>query len=308
MRIPALLAMLLASSMVLAETEAPAIPSDDAQPASAEESAVSYPALPPDMLRYQTGQIELPSGVATLSLAAGDRYLDPQETSKLLVLWGNPPHEHTEGAIVPAGVDPLGASGWAVILTYEADGHVSDEDAEDVDYGELLAQMQEFTNEANGARAQEGYGAVELRGWAVPPSYDREAKKLLWAKELHFEGEDATTLNYDVRVLGREGVLSMNAVASMSELADVQAGMQTLAALVDFNPGQRYADFDPRTDDIATYGIAALVAGGLAAKSGLLAKLGVLLASSWKLIAVGVVALAASLRKLTAGKKSPIQD
>ena len=39
--------------------------------------------------------------------------------------------------------------------------------------------------------------------------------------------------------------------------------------MVDFQEGHRYADFTESTDKVATYGIAALVAGGIAAKVGL---------------------------------------
>jgi uncharacterized membrane-anchored protein len=299
---------LIASSLALAEPDAPATSPEEATP-PAEDAGAAPLALTPPSLEYRTGQIELPSGVASLSLGDGDRYLDPKETSKLLVLWGNPPDQSTEGAIVPAGSDPLEAGGWAVILTYTDDGHVSDEDAAEIDYDELLKQMQSSTADANAAREQQGYGSVELVGWATPPSYDSSAKKLLWAKTLRFGLDEPLVLNYDVRVLGRKGVLSMNAVASMEQLADVQRGMEQLLPRANFNAGQRYADFDESTDELAGYGIAALVAGGLAAKTGLLAKLGVVLASAWKLIAVGVAALAAFARKLftRSSSKSPIQ-
>ena len=38
---------------------------------------------------YQTGDIVLPNKVATLHLGDSYRYLDPAETEKLLVAWGN---------------------------------------------------------------------------------------------------------------------------------------------------------------------------------------------------------------------------
>jgi uncharacterized membrane-anchored protein len=38
--------------------------------------------------------------------------------------------------------------------------------------------------------------------------------------------------------------------------------------MVNFQEGHRYADFNPSTDKVATYGIAALVAGGVLAKGG----------------------------------------
>ncbi len=47
--------------------------------------------------------------------------------------------------------------------------------------------------------------------------------------------------------------------------------------MVAFEEGSRYVDFDPDVDQVAAYGIGALVAGKLAAKAGLLAKFAPLL-------------------------------
>ena len=69
--------------------------------------------------------------------------------------------------------------------------------------------------------------------------------------------------------------------------------------MAQFDAGQRYADFNEDTDKTAAYGLAALVGGGLAAKSGLLAKLALLLAKGWKLVlfaGIGLVALFGKMR------------
>jgi uncharacterized membrane-anchored protein len=84
-------------------------------------------------------------------------------------------------------------------------------------------------------------------------------------------------LNYNIRALGRRGVLVMNAVSTMNELWAVRDGMQGLLTMIEFDVGSRYVDFDPDVDTVAAYGIGALVAGKLAAKAGLLAKFAPLL-------------------------------
>jgi uncharacterized membrane-anchored protein len=269
-----------------------------AEPGVTEEAAPEGPAF-----NYQTGNILLPNKVATLHLAGNYRYLDPAETEKLLVAWGNEPGNETQGAIVPTEVDPMGSDGWAVILTYENDGHVDDSDAQDIDYDDLLADMKEGTEDHNEARKQAGYDAVHLVGWAEKPHYDAAAKKLYWAKELQFESAGTNTLNYDVRVLGREGVLSMNAVASIGQLTQIRADMKPLIDVAEFNQGYRYAEFDSKTDRMAEYGLGALIAGGVAAKLGLFAKLGALLLAFKKLIIVGLVAIGGFVAKLFGKKK-----
>ena len=64
-------------------------------------------------------------------------------------------------------------------------------------------------------------------------------------------------------------------------------------------PGSKYAEW--RTGDkVAQYGLTGLITGGLvvaAAKSGLLAKLGMLIAKFLKPIIIGVVALGAGIAK-----------
>ena len=97
----------------------------------------------------------------------------------------------------------------------------------------LLAEMKKDVLEANPERKKAGYGTVELVGWAAPPDYDQNAKKLYWAKELRFEGGGETTLNYNIRALGRRGVLVLNAVvASKSQLAVVEKEMPKLLPML----------------------------------------------------------------------------
>ena len=249
-------------------------------------------------LRYQTGHVTVRRGLATLELPADFRYLGPQETDIVLHAWGNPPGHETLGMLVPAGVRVLAPEGWGVIISFSEDGYVKDDDAAKIDYRELLTSMQQATREANRKRAKAGYATVELVGWAEAPHYDSVAHKLYWAKDLKFTDDSAHTLNYSIRVLGRGGVLVLNAVASMNRLESVRRDMAKVIGFVEFNGGHRYADFIPGTDKVAEYGIAALIAGGLAAKAGLFkVVLGALIALK-KLIALGLVAAAAFLRKL----------
>ena len=177
------------------------------------------------------------------------------------------------------------------------------EDASKIDYTQLLHDMQEQTREANPEREKAGYGSLQLIGWAVPPRYDAGNNKLYWAKELQFDGEANHSLNYDIRVLGRHGYLSLNAVSGMAELALVREGMEKLLPMAEFEPGARYADHNPKTDKVAAYGVATLIGGGLAAKAGLFAKLGLLLAKFWKLLLIGVVAFGAAAKKFFGGDR-----
>ena len=253
-----------------------------------------------DSLAFRDGEIAVPEAHARLRLGEGFRYLEKADARRVLEdFWDNPADDTVLGMLVPTG-DGLGTEhSWAVILTWSDDGHVSDADAAEIDYSELLADMQQETRDANPSLKEAGYATADLVGWAQPPRYDAIGKLLHWAKHLQFEGQDSGTLNYDIRVLGREGYLSMNAVADIADLERVNAGMSEVLAMAEFDAGQRYADFNEDTDKTAAYGLAALVGGGLAAKTGLLAKLGLLLAKGWKLLlfaGIGIVALVGKMR------------
>lgn len=252
-----------------------------------------------DGLTYRKGETIIGNGLAKITLPEQFRYLDGKDTAVLLTdLWGNPKNSGTLGSIVPVGFNPLGEANWVVVITYDEDGYVKDDDAAKIDYTKMLSEMQENTREASKARVKEGYGAVDLIGWAKPPRYDAAAHKLYWAKELKFGTEQENTLNYNIRMLGRRGVLVLNAVASMSQLPEVEAATPTLLSMVNFQEGQRYADYNSSTDKTATYGLAALVAGGVAAKAGLFKGLWVAILALKKFIIIGLIALAGTFKKI----------
>lgn len=259
-------------------------------------------------LKFQTGKIDLPNGIATLDLPANFRYLGPEDSARVLVdAWGNPPGGTTLGMIFPANVSPLSQEGWGIVVTYEEDGHVSDEDADSIDYASMLKDMQSSTDEANEERKKAGYEAVSLVGWAEAPRYDKANHKLYWAKELAFGDAKEHTLNYNIRVLGRKGVLVLNAVAGMGQIGMIKSEMPGVLSATNFKSGNGYADFDSNTDKVAAYGIAALVAGGVAAKMGLFAKLFALLIAFKKFIIIGLIALGVGIKKLLGMRKKETQ-
>jgi uncharacterized membrane-anchored protein len=254
-------------------------------------------------LGYQTGTITLRDGLATLDLPPTFRFLGPDGSKRLLEqAWGNPPGsaDGVLGMLVPSGVSPLSDSGWAVVITYDEDGYVDDKGAESIDYGKLLLEMQEGIRKENKARIKKGYEPVTLLGWAEPPSYNPFTHKLYWAKELQFGNAPEHTLNYNVRVLGRRGVLVLNAVAAMPQLPTIRTSMNTVIAFVAFGEGHRYSDYVPGSDQLATYGIAALVAGTVAAKTGFFKVLLTALLAAKKMLVVILLAVGTFLRRLWA--------
>ena len=255
-------------------------------------------------LGYQTGTVTLKGGLATIRLPESFRFIGP-EGSRLLLTegWGNPPEasEDVLGMLIPSGMSPLSDEGWGVVITYDEDGYVDDSDAAGMDYGKLLKEMQDATVDTNEERKKQGFDTVTLVGWAEPPSYDRAAHKMYWAKDLVFGEEDEHTLNYNIRILGRRGVLVLNAVSDMDRLPAIHSETENLLAAVDFNEGHRYSDYLPGKDKAAAYGLAGLVVGATAAKAGFFKVLWVGLLAFKKAILVGIVAAGAALKRLFGG-------
>ncbi len=242
-------------------------------------------------LTWQQGEVSLGDGLATLAVPEGSGWLGPEDAGVVLKAWGNPVFELPLGMLFVGGAGPFDDGSIGVVFDFVQDGYVDDSDAADIDYDDLLEELQDDTRSDNAERKAAGFQTVQLMGWADTPRYDSSRKQLVWAKELLFEGEADATLNYDVRALGRRGVMSMNAVGMMDQVAEVRQAMGQVTAGLHFNPGHAYSDFDPDLDEVAAYGIGALVAGKLAAKSGLLKGLLALLVAGKKFIVIGVIAL-----------------
>ncbi|WP_053970093.1 DUF2167 domain-containing protein [Mangrovimonas sp. ST2L15] len=244
--------------------------------------------------KYEHGDVTLGDDLAIIHIPNGYKFLNSEQTEYVLTeLWNNPPSESL-GMLLPENVSPLDDDfSYCIEISYSEDGYIDDEDAEDLDYDDLLEDMQKDVLEANPQRETMGYEKIELVGWAAPPYYDHENKKLHWAKELKFENYDVNTLNYEIRVLGRKGYLSLTAIGDVSVLDEFNQDKDYVIRSVEFNKGHRYEDFNPDIDQVAAYGIGGLIAGKILAKAGFFA----LLIKFWKFIAIGAIGLFSAFKK-----------
>lgn len=212
-------------------------------------------------------------------------------------VWGNLPGNSVLGMLFPAGQTPLDNDTWGVTIEYIDDGYVSDEDAAEIDYDDMLKELQADTQTESKARVEAGYEAISLVGWASPPYYDPSTNKLHWAQEYAFADVEENNLNYNIRVLGRKGLLHMNFIAGMSQLDTIKDNVDTVLALAEFDQGSTYAEFDPSMDKVAAYGLGALVAGKVLAKTGLIAAAIIFLKKFGVFIVLGLGALVGRLFK-----------
>ena len=255
----------------------------------------------------RSGVVDIAAGHARLTVPAGYYYLDKADTKRVLEgAWGNPPDNAPEGMLFPEQFSAMDFESWGVVFTYEESGYVPDADAASINYDDLMRDMKAGQKEENYERVRQNYPTIELVGWAAPPRYDAKTHKLYWAKDLKFGADDLHTLNYDMRVLGRKGVLQMKFVAAMEALEKIEQASPTVLASAEFKPGFRYEEFDPKTDAKSDYTLAGLIAGGaglaVAQKTGLLAGALILMKKLWYIIAIGALALFGFVRRLIGGE------
>lgn len=256
--------------------------------------------------KWQTGKIDLSNGMASIQVPAGMRYLNPEQSEMVLTqLWGNPPGRNSLGMLFPADCGPLSGDCWAFDISFDDMGYVKDNDADDINYTELLENMQKDTKEGSAQRVKMGYEPVELIGWASQPYYDKTTKVLHWAKELKFgEAPTENTLNYDVRVLGRKGVLSLNAIGTIGQINKIKGQIPSVISSVGFNEGHRYADFDSNVDEIAAWSIGGLVAGKVLAKAGFFA----IILKFIKPLLIALVAFGGAIWRFITGRRKQEEE
>lgn len=222
---------------------------------------------------YKHGTITLSNGVGSINVPNGFKYLDPVQAERVLVeLWGNPKSDNLSlGLLLPEKQGVLDQKGYVFNIQYDEIGYVKDDDADDIDYDELLTQMRKDSDEENINRKKEGFQTISIVGWAAKPFYDEDRKILHWAKEIKFGTDPLNTLNYNIRILGRKGVIVLNAIATESELPLVQRDISKVLDIVQFNKGYKYEEFDSSIDNVAAWTIGGLVAGKILTKVGVFA-------------------------------------
>lgn len=249
-------------------------------------------------LTFRTGKVDIGKQLATLDLGDSFRFVGARDAHRILTeAWGNPEEESDEilGMIFP-NTNGLAIESWGVVVSYEEDGYVRDSDAEQIDYEEMANDLKRSTRLSNPQRVKDGYPEIEFVGWAEPPHYDKQFNKLYWAKEFKFGNDPTNSINYDIRILGRKGVLVLSAIAARSDLERLAPEMERLLPMVEFKPGAKYSDF-AAGDRIAEYGIAALVAGTVATKAGVFKWLLALILAAKKYLLLLLFGAGAALKK-----------
>ncbi len=296
-------------------TVAPAL----AQTAAKGEDKKEAASKPSDNPDFKVGPARLSLGdkLAEIDLPQDFGLVSKSKTEEFCKAEGNST-EGVLGMIVPKFAKEEKAPPYFVMCRFEDIGYVKDDDAGKLDAAELLKAFKEGNKEANEDRKREGITPFYVGDWSELPHYDKAKHQVVWGIEV--KDEDAanapvSAVNYNTRILGRRGVLSMNLV---SDPATLEKNKKEVAKLLDrttFVKGASYADYQPGKDKDSGLGITGLILGGGALAAA--AKFGVL-GGLWKwaiglllvgkkfiiLIVVGIGALIAKIFKKKDGGAS----
>jgi len=229
--------------------------------------------------------------IAQLEVPAGYILIDGKGTRALLKSRGEPTSGQEVGLLVSTNED------WSVFFDFSEIGFVKDDEKDKLNPEKILASIKRANAEANKERVAAGHPPLEIVGWEVPPKYDETTHNLEWAIRATVQGRPL--LNYKTKLLGRKGVMDVVLVVDPDKLQETLPVFRKLLTGYSFSTGQTYAEYRPG-DKIAKYGLTALVVGGAAvgaAKLGLFGPLILFIKKAWKLLVIGVVAIAASLKK-----------
>lgn len=256
-------------------------------------------------LQYQSGVITLAGGKVKVALPPEFKYLDSANAKRVWVdVFGNPPNAgRSDGMIVPKDINFRTGEGWLAELLWKEDGYVKDDDFAKLNFNDMLKELKEAAHRESEERVKGGYGKMELASWAEQPHYDRTTHKLYYAKLFDTDGSEQQ-LNYDIRVMGRHGVLEVSIATHKSEMQRVVEDAPKILSIVDFTEGNRYTDYKPGTDKVATYGIAGLIVGGVLAKAGFFKVIFAALIAAKKFVIIAIIAIGAWIKRLMGGKKA----
>ncbi|WP_158563303.1 DUF2167 domain-containing protein [Chitinophaga silvatica] len=204
---------------------------------------------------YKVG--EQPLGqVATLKIPDGYRLLDGQQ-SRVLVeqLWGNNENTNTIGVLIPDRTSPMDKDLTGIIISFEPTGYLSEEGAQRINYNRLMRNMKEEIQEDNALRNRRSIGTIKTIDWAFPPYFNKFNHSLHLAKIFKFESKGSSSLiNYEIRLLGRNGALCFTAIGKSTDLQKLRNQLVSISYLAQFTPGNRYTDYLPGSDFTSNWG------------------------------------------------------
>lgn len=223
--------------------------------------------------------------VASQEVDEGYVFLEASEVRKFDELTRNPYSPTQVGVIAPEDLS------WFAVYSFHAIGYVKDDEKGSLDSKAILDAFMKGEKISNAERRRRGWPELKLIGWVREPHYNETTHNLEWA--MRFSSESETVINYQTRILGRKGIMSVCLVCEPDQLSTVLPKFRSVLNGFEYTGGNRYAEFRSG-DRIAEVGLTGLIVGGataVAVKTGVFKWI-------WKGILVIAVAIGGMFKKI----------
>lgn len=214
-------------------------------------------------IEYATGVIPLAEGRVKLTVPEGFKFINAEQSRFILEnLWGNMPDQDVFGMIVKNDfkVTRL-VNDYSFVISFSDIGYVQDQEDTELDHADLLETLKSNMELSNENRVKQGVNTMTVESWALVPYYDSYKKALYWANKIAVNGTDEEILNYNLRLLGKTGVIKINAVATMDQFPEIKRILPLIITQTRFDEGQKYSDYVKGRDLNSEWTINELIAG-----------------------------------------------
>lgn len=222
-----------------------------------------------DKIKWQQGPcISSLGNEAEIRIPAGYVFANAEDTKVLMEAMHNIPSDSEIGFVAPSTLE------WFLVFEFSDVGYIKDDEKSSLDADAMLKSIKAGNEAGNKEKAKHGWETLDLVGWQLPPRYNLETHNLEWATK--FSSKEEIAVNWNTRLLGRSGVMSVTLVSGEDQLQQILPEYNKLLDGFSYKTGHRYAEFR-QGDKIAQYGLTALVVGGaatVAAKAGLFKYIG----------------------------------
>ncbi|WP_245433649.1 DUF2167 domain-containing protein [Methylocystis hirsuta] len=232
----------------------------------------------------------------SITIPANEAFIPKPEGMRFLRALGQSPGPEVVGLVMGLGDDVE----WVAVIRYTNEGYIRDDDAKNLSADDLLSNLREGAEEENKDREARGFRPVEVLGWIEKPIYDSSQHRLVWSLLSSAKGDASNPVkgvNYNTYALGREGYFSLSMLTTSAKVEQYKPTAKALLANLAYKSGKRYEDFNSSTDQVAAYGLAALVGGVAAKKLGLLGLGAAFFAKFAKVIVLAVAGLGVGIMK-----------
>lgn len=215
---------------------------------------------------------------AQIKVGEGMVFLNGKDGDRLLQSWGNLPS-------VMDGLLMSDDASWCITFQFEAVGYVKDDEKEEIDADAILEERKEAQKEANKQRVKQGLGSLNIERWVAPPSYNPDTNNLEWGMLLS-DDEGGQTINHEVRLLGRKGVMNATLLCGPEQFDALKPVLDASLEGFTYTAGNTYGEYR-EGDKVAEYGLLGLMGAGGA----------FVIWKFWKPICAGLLVVGVGIKK-----------